>query len=69
MRRIHHPPLPHKNAHVRDIIDAIAARGPEDEVAGFCLGARQVRAHGGVVLGLGGAGDGFVEGGADGVLG
>lgn len=70
MRRINHPPVPHENPHVRYAVDAIAVvAAPEDEVAGLGLGAREVVAEGGVVLGLGGAGDGEVEGGADGVLG
>lgn len=69
MGRIHHPPCPHEDAHVRDLVGAIAVRGPEDHVAGFGLGAREVLAEAGVVLGLGGAGDGEPFGFADGVLG
>lgn len=42
MRRIHHPPFPHKNPHVRNTVLAIAARGPEYQIPGFCGGARDV---------------------------
>lgn len=69
MRRIHHPPVPHENPHMRDFVCAIPARSPEDHVARLGLGARHVLAHGGMVLGLRGTRDGLVKGLADGVLG
>ena len=69
MRRIDHIPGPLENADVPDAVGAVAASRPEQHVAGLGLGAGEVAAHGGVVLGLGGARDGFVQGLADGVLG
>lgn len=69
MRRIDHPPRPDKNPHMLNAISAIAVLAPEDHIAGFSLGAGQVLAEGGVVLSLGGAGDGEAFGFADGVLG
>ena len=68
MRRIHHPSGAHENANMSDRVGAVATRGPEDHVASFGLGAREVLAEAGVVLGLGGTGDGEAFGFADGVL-
>lgn len=68
MRRIHHPSSAHENTNVSDGVDAVATRGPEDHVAGFGLGAREVLAEAGVVLGLGGTWDSEAFGFADGVL-
>lgn len=69
MRRVDHVPGALEDADVHDARGAVAARGPEQQVAGPGVGAGQVVAEGGVVLRLGGAGDGFVLGLADGVLG
>ena len=68
MRRVNHPPCPHENPHVRYTTRAVPARGPEYQVPGLGLGARDMLTHGRAVLGVGGARDGFAEGGADGVL-
>lgn len=69
MRRIDHPARPLENADVRDAVGAVAIRRPEQHVARLGVGAGEVAAHGGVVLGLGGARDGLLEGLADGELG
>lgn len=69
MRRIDHIARPLENPDVSDAVGAVAACGPEQHVAGLGVGAGEVAAHGRVVLGLGGAGDGLLEGLADGVLG
>lgn len=68
MRRVDHPPGAHVDADVGDAIDAIAVGAPEDHVAGLGLGAGEMLAEGGVVLGLGGAWDGEAFGFADRVL-
>lgn len=68
MRRIDHPSIAHENSHMRDIVLAIPAVGPENHIASFGLAAGEMLAHGRMVLGLGGSGDGFVDGFADGVL-
>ena len=69
MRRIHHPPIPHENAHMLDIPRPAVRVAPEQHIALLGLRSWDVFAHAGVVLRVCGAGDGFVEGAADGVLG
>ena len=69
MRRIHHPPIAHENPHMLDIPRFTVRVAPEEHVALLGLRPRDVFAHAGVVLRVCGAGDGLVEGGADGVLG
>lgn len=66
--RIDHPAGPHEDADVGDIVGAIATRGPEDHVAGLGLGAGEVLAEAGMILGLGGTGYGDLLCFADGVL-
>ena len=68
MRRIDHPAIAHEDAYVRHVAWVAVAVAPEQHVACLGLGAREVSPHAGMVLGVCGARDGFVEGGADGVL-
>lgn len=57
-----------ENGDVGDAVGAVAVGGPEEHVARFGLGAGQMLAEAGVILGLGGARDGVVASCADGVL-
>ena len=68
MRGIYHPSIPHEDTHMLDIPRVAIRVAPEEHIALLGLRARDVFAHAGVVLGVCGAGNGFAEGGADGVL-
>lgn len=68
MRGIDHPPITHEYPNVRNIIRAVAAIGPENEVTSFGFGTWDMFPHGGVVLGMSSSWDGFINGLADGIL-
>ena len=68
MGRVDHDALADENADMPHVVLAVAARGPEEHVAGLGFGAGDMLAEARVILGLRGARDGVVAGGADGIL-
>lgn len=68
MGRVDHDAPADKNADMGHAVRAVAVRGIEEHVARFGLGAGEVLAETGMILGLRGAGDGIVAGCANGIL-
>ena len=70
MRRINHPSSLHENTYMlhRAGRATVTVLTPEDQVSRLSLGARDVLAHAGMILRVGGARNLLVQGLADGVL-
>ena len=68
MGRVDHDSFADENANMGHAILAVAIRGPEKHVTGLGLGAGQMLAKTGVILGLRGTRDSEVAGGANGIL-